>query len=338
MLSTVSRLCLRSVRLARGDAGGRVAVCYDARRWSSRLDTLRSYSSARKRRQQRIAAILCAGCIGLAAPEGADAQRGWYVSAGAGAGTQSGMEQEGWNRDTVCYPTDACFHADPVPAVPGYRWRYGIDADTGAALEFGAGRALGNFRIELSAAWRRHRLTQRFIGIEYLDGRPRLPADGPVADDVMASIDDAVTRSVSLHALRDLPPMGDFTPYVGLGVGGAFVEVEGMRFVAEYRDTASPPARYDPPLSSYASESDGKLSDSAAVWHLHAGADYPLSDRTSVGARATWSQIAKTSDTGTYIRHAMHVQDPGFTQRTVFGRTRVWSLTVSVRRLLGAPR
>ena len=27
------------------------------------------------------------------------------------------MDQEGWNRETTCYPTAACFEADPVPTV-----------------------------------------------------------------------------------------------------------------------------------------------------------------------------------------------------------------------------
>lgn len=319
-----------------GRPRARPPVCYNSRGSSSTLKTLRSHAPERQRRQYRIAALLCVCCIGAGTPVGADAQRGWYASAALGAGTHSGMEQEGWNRDTVCYPTDACFFADPVPAIPGYRWRYDIDADTGAALEIGVGRYLRHFRMELSAAWRQNGLAQQFAGIEYLDGSPRLAANGPVADDVMASINDAVTRSVSLHAFRDLRPIGSIAPYVGAGVGRAFVKVGGVRFVAEYRDASASPAHYDPPLSFYASETDGEFSDSAIVWHLHAGADYPLGDRTSVGARATWSQIAETSDTGTYTRHAMHLQDPGFTNRTVFGTTRSWSLTLSIRRQFGA--
>ena len=31
------------------------------------------------------------------------------------------MDQEGWNRETTCYPTAACFEADPVPEISGYR-------------------------------------------------------------------------------------------------------------------------------------------------------------------------------------------------------------------------
>ena len=149
------------------------------------------------------------------------------------------------------------------------------------------------------------------------------------------SIDDATTRSVSLHVFRDLLPVGAVTLYVGAGMGRVFVKVDGLRFVSEYRDSSAAPAHYDPPLSFYASESDVDHSGSASTWHLHAGADYPLSDRTTVGARMTWSRIAKTSDIGTYARHPMHVQNPGFTFRNVFGSARSWSLALTVRRRAG---
>ena len=46
------------------------------------------------------------------------------------------MDQEGWNRETTCYPTAACFEADPVPEISGYRWRYDIDAAAGAVFGY----------------------------------------------------------------------------------------------------------------------------------------------------------------------------------------------------------
>ena len=38
---------------------------------------------------------------------------GWYVGATLGVNRASDIDQEGWNRDTVCYPTDACFDLGP---------------------------------------------------------------------------------------------------------------------------------------------------------------------------------------------------------------------------------
>lgn len=134
-----------------------------------------------------------------------------------------------------------------------------------------------------------------------------------------------------------LVPVGGAWRQHGLRHGPGGLE-PGLRFVAEYSDASTPPSHYDRPLTFYASESDEDLSDATAVWHLHAGAERPLGERTVIGARATWSRIGGTSDTGRYARHAMHFQDPGFTNRNRFGRTRSWSMTLTVRRLFGRRR
>ena len=44
---------------------------------------------------------------------------GWYVGGGIGSNWASDIDQEGWNRDPLCYPTDACFDADPIPEISG---------------------------------------------------------------------------------------------------------------------------------------------------------------------------------------------------------------------------
>ena len=282
---------------------------------------------------------MLAGCtvVLASAAAGEEDLPGWYVAAGAGGALRSGMEQKGWNRDTVCYPTDACFAADPVPPIAGYRWRYDTDADPGAAVEIALGRRFGRFRAELSATSNDSDLQQKFVGIEYLDGSPRTAGEGPVVADGTASIDDVATRAVSLHLYRDFPGVHRVvTPYLGVGVGRASVEVRGVGFMAEYRDTSGEPRAYDPPLSFYASEQRGDHSDSVTVWHLHAGADYALGGRTQLGAKLTCSFIGETSDTGTYARHPMHAEDPGFTNRNAFDATRSWSLTLTIRRWLGS--
>ena len=45
---------------------------------------------------------------------GGTPRAGWYVGGGIGANWASDTDQEGWNQDPLCYPTDACFDADPV--------------------------------------------------------------------------------------------------------------------------------------------------------------------------------------------------------------------------------
>ena len=284
--------------------------------------------------------VLCVGGFVCSTPASvADGLADWYVSGAAGAASRSGMDQNGSNRESTCYPTDACFHQVPRPSITGYRWTYDIDADAGAALRLGIGRRLGTFRLETSVGWQHNALEQELVDIAYLDGAPRVPADGTVTVDAVALIDDAVTRTVSIDLFRDLPPSGrTVTPYVGIGVGRAHVPVKGLGFVAEYRDTSPTPPAYDPPLAHYAAGQEADHSDSVVVWRLHAGADYAIGERTLVGARLTWSAIGSTSDTGRYDRHPVHVRDPGFRNRNGFEEARAWTLAVSFTRHLGARR
>ena len=76
---------------------------------------------------------------------GGPSRSGWYVGGGIGSNWASDLDQEGWNRETTCYPTDACFDANPVPEISGYRWRYGIDAAAGAVFEISAGRIFRSY-------------------------------------------------------------------------------------------------------------------------------------------------------------------------------------------------
>ena len=139
-----------------------------------------------------LCALICSGAAINAA--NAEAGRsGWYFSVGTGLALSSGMDQEGWNRDTVCYPTDPCFVADPVPSLSGYRWGYAIDADVGTEFEITFGRALSPLRLEVSASQSKNNIEQEFASLEYLDGSPWIGREGIDSNDV-ASIGDLTTR------------------------------------------------------------------------------------------------------------------------------------------------
>ena len=81
----------------------------------------------------RLASVIVVGSILLVGPlsgaaaqsaaEGKAPRAGWYVGGSLGSHWAADMDQEGWNRDPLCYPTDACFDVDPVPEISGYRWR-----------------------------------------------------------------------------------------------------------------------------------------------------------------------------------------------------------------------
>ena len=172
-------------------------------------------------------------------PSGAAAQSGtggmpragWYVGGGLGSHGATDLDQEGWNRETTCYPTDACFEADPVPAISGYRWRYNIVADVGAACELSVGRMFTRTRLELSLAQRKNGLDQMFRSITYDGGTPREERRGTtVVSNSRASIDHLAARTVSLNAYYDFPDAYcGISSYLGVGLGPAFVEVSGVR-------------------------------------------------------------------------------------------------------------
>lgn len=257
-------------------------------------------------------------------------ERAWdrYIAIGLGAATKSRMDQAGSNLDTICYPTDACFAMDPPRAIPGYRWRYAIDADSGNSFEIAGGYSLGAWRLELGAMQTVHHLDQAFRSIEYRDGSARLPGDGTVFADAQASIGSLRTYILSVSGYRDWP-MGALTAYVGVGAGRAEVEVRDVRFSAAYATNTT--QAFDPPLSFYDGTQDADLSDRVPAVFLHVGADYPLGDRTKLGAKLTYSHVEDIVDTSRYAVHPMHALDPDFTNENTFGSASGWQLSLVMK-------
>ena len=283
-----------------------------------------------------IAVLLAAGSVARAADDGS-ARSGWYWGAALGAAWTSDLTQEGWNRDRFCTPDAACFDEAPIPTVSGYRWCYDIALDNGAAFELSFGRFFGRTRLELTVAQHTNDARQTFTGIAYRDGaaiRPR--AGGTVDSNGRGAIDRRRVHSVTLDAYYDFPnAWGEVTPYVGSGLGQASVEMAGVRFSTDYRNVSAAAEFYDPPLSFYNSVQDENLNDMAFVWRLHAGADYALGHRTSLGLRLTWSADGDIEDTGTYATHPMHGVDPAFANTNAFSGGRSWTLMLAFRRGVG---
>ena len=274
-------------------------------------------------------------CLAVSGVFAIGAEAEWYVSGGPGIALHSGMEQAGQNTDNVCYPTDACFAMDPVPRVPGYRWRYAIDADAGVGLAIALGREFDRFRVEVSAAHSRVDLEQAFVDIEYLDGSERAPSHESVVADVTTSIGALTIRAASLDVYRDLAPSSArVTPYLGFGLGAAFTKVGNLHFSADYRDTSPVPPAYDPPLSFYGSTQDATHADTVFAGRVHIGADYPIGKNTRAGAKLTCAFIEGTEDDGSYSRHPMHAQDPGFRNRNTFKSSRSCSMAITLKRRL----
>ena len=272
-----------------------------------------------------------------AAAQSGERTSGWYVGGGVGANWASEIEQSGFNRDPLCYPTDACFDEDPRPEFPGYRWAYDLDSAAGPTFELAAGYALGRTRLELSFGQRRNDVDQMFSSVTTFDGVALEDRrNSTVASNTTSSIDDLRVRTLAFNAYYDFRNAATgFSPYVGAGVGPAFVDVRGVRFSDEYFDTAGNGAAHDPPLSSYNASLDADFSDTVLAGHLHAGADFGLNDRTALGVKLTWSILGDAEYTGTYDRHAAQRFNPDFTHTDTFAGTRYWSVLFTVRYVLG---
>ncbi|MCY3770420.1 MAG: outer membrane beta-barrel protein [Gemmatimonadetes bacterium] len=264
---------------------------------------------------------------------------GWYVSVGLGGSLVSGLDQVGWNTESTCYPTSACFDLILRPDIPGYRWRYDPSTDRGIGFDAAVGRVFDRTRLEVSFAHRRNNVDQgALIEITYLDGTSAGASSSLGLAQAASTnfFEDLVTSKVTLNAYYDLP-FGPrrITPYVGVGTGIAFVELTRIFFSIEYSDPSGSGTLYDPPLSFYNSKQDTRLSDTVFAGHVYAGADYSLNDRAAIGLKVAYSRVDDVEHTGTYEYHPYFETDPSFTNLNTFSATNHWSLTLNVRVLFG---
>ena len=124
-----------------------------------------------------------------------------------------------------------------------------------------------------------------------------------VSNDV-ASIGDFTTRILALNVYRDFAAAHRaLTPYIGAGLGVAFVKVSDVQYTNDYQDTAESPPVYEPPLSFYNSITDVNYSDTVVAGRLHAGVDCDLNDRMLFGAKLTYTLVDDMADTGVYDSH-----------------------------------
>ena len=280
-----------------------------------------------------------AGILVLLSASGVSAQgaageprSGWYVGGGIGANWASNIMQSGWNRDPLCYPTDACFDLDPRPELSGYRWQYDVAAATGPVFELSAGLIANRARVELAFGQKWNDLDQMFLGVTDYDGAAMADRVGStVTSDTSSSIDHLAVRMLTVNAYYDLPAGSMVSPYLGAGVGPAFVTVAGVRFSDMYRDTAVNGEVHDPPLSFYNASLDDDLSDTVLAGHLHAGADFRLADRTWLGLKLTYSMLGDIETSGGYDLHAAQAFDPDFEHHDTFAGARSWSLMLTVK-------
>ena len=288
-------------------------------------------SSCKNRLAVTAALALCA-CLSVAATSTAQETTfsGWYVGVGLGINKTSGLQQAGWNRDSVCYPDDDC--ADVGRAPQGYQWYYDLDAADGAAFEISLGRAFDSLRLELSFMQRNNDLEQEFTGITYLDGSPTGTAESSNYESrSSAGVDDLTTRTVSLNAYYDfLSPGNRFVPYLGLGAGVSFLKLSGLYFQSWY-SCKNPAADCDRP-ERYSGHQDEDLSDRVFSAHLHAGLDYRLNEKTRVGLKLSYAMVDDMANVrGEYVQHAA----PGISNFTTISGMNHWSMMFGMKYFFG---
>ena len=267
----------------------------------------------------------------LGTPAMADDSRhsGWYVSAGAGLGWMAEIKQAGWNRDTICYPNDDCSQKS---SIGGYQWFYDHDADRGNVFEFAVGRVWGALRLELSANRRENDLGREFTGSSYLDGTPILPdtTSGYTSQSVDL-IDRLRTEGLQLNAYYDFQlAYGRLTPYLGVGIGVSRIKLYGLVYRSEYSCDHSCNAELSPP-GAYNSWKDVDLRDTVFSAHLHAGADYSITEQLQLGLKLTYSEAGDLRDTKGYIEHPI----PDQVFRTKISGMDHWSLLLNVKHRFG---
>ena len=262
---------------------------------------------------------------------------GWYVGGGAGANWASDINQRGSNRDTLCYPNYACFDEDPRPEFTGYRWAYDLRAAAGVPFELSTGFIFDRLRLELSFARRVNGIEQVFRSVSDFDGNPLVRRRGnTVTSDAESWIDNLAVRTLAFNAYYDFrAATGGLAPYVGVGAGPAFAEVQGVHYAEQYKDTAGSHTAYAPPLSFYSSRQDADMADTVLAGHLFAGADFGVADRTAMGVKLTYTVLGDIEYTGTYQVHARHSVDPDFPNHTAFTGTRYWTVLFTIRYALG---
>ena len=262
---------------------------------------------------------------------------GWYVGATLGANRASDIDQKGWNRDTFCYPTDACFDLDPIPRISGYRWRYNNEAASGHAFRISIGRIFDRKRVELALARRKNDIEQVFRSVTNLEGVAMEDrAGGTIESNTRSWIDDFVVRTLSINVYHNLPGgQRGISLYVGGGLGAAHVAMTGTHYSDDHKETSGSGQVYDPPLSFYNGRQEGDLADVVLVGSLHAGADYAVSSRTLLGLKLTYTITGGMDVRGEYSTHPMHSIDPDFPSHNSFAGARLWTLTLNVKRFFG---
>ena len=293
-----------------------------------------------------------AALLVLAVP--AEGRDGFYLGAELGLADAATLESDvsGVNHPTRCDrllyggSPPAFTATDPVctDSTPRSLTNNAFDLDTGFAGGLAAGYRRGAWRFELEYLHRQHggetRPLQTPAANAALAGKSAEWAETPTE-----RVSEFRSNQLFANVYHDFAGASRWTPYLGAGLGFAETRLRySNRFLRkslpEYTDiegTALTAADRPPAAAGTLSYLDTKLEETLFGFQLLAGADYALTERTSVGVKARWARFEELEEGAVWnqIRDHAPVRADGvtpFSSDQRFDDIEYWAVTVALKR------
>ena len=96
------------------------------------------------------------------------------------------------------------------------------------------------------------------------------------------------------------------------------LNINGIHYSIDYQSKTDFPIFYAPELSLYNVDRENNVSDTNLSVQLHAGIDFKVSDKNTIGVRFTFTDMGSIDYKGHYSIHPMHTVDPNFSFNETF--------------------
>ena len=223
---------------------------------------------------------------------------------------------------------------------PLAKQRYKADIDDAFNIGLGIGyQVTDNFRVDLTGEY------VFSSDFEFKTGNKGVPCfrsgvdyNNVVSGNCSSTEHSEVSKFKLLsNAYYDIGHFGGFTPYVGVGIGGAYVKYDDLTTTETCTMTVTVPGQYCPdphaphqyvqttPSSTYTQTTTEKRKDfkGESEWRfayaLHAGGAYSISDHLKLDIGYTYSRIkgGKAFTLNTLNSSPVGIYDKGFNDHTV---------------------
>ena len=307
--------------------------CVCARWYNTDMGPIPSEGGARSAWRAGLSVALCLSILGMAdAASGQSLRNGFYTGLEIGRANASPLTSSvtGVNHPTRCdrllYPAstsppasdEACRASTPTVIL-----RNAFDLGGGAVSGLLAGYRADRVRVEVEYLTRSQGPATAAVGATtnvVLQGK-----DTEWSDDQppLEWIRDYAAHQIFANLYYDFPNESPWTPYVGGGLGVAITTLHyANQFIrkpdAEYLRIAFEPdwpAAAKRAAAGTLSSLDTTVRQEAFGFQVLAGADYALTEHTSVGVTGRWAQFGHITDEATWdlIRSHAPVQADGVT-------------------------